>query len=291
MVKIKECDMIVPTYFVDWNYFGSNVKSWIKEVPIKTLYLGCNNPDEKYIEELKTYLSQYKCIKFIDQRGIKTLGMNLANLFKRCHTEFVCYCHADVWITPHSFLVLEADMEDNVGIVESERVQYKYENPPPYPTEYPHYYYRPRSFSGYQLFRMKVIRDILKKIKDDYVYRNEDVIFQNACDNKGYKYKKSFAMHVHTCSKVNKIWTPQGKEVEAKEARIQTYSMQIKGIVKYCTPDELTKQAWRDAWGVCFSEAGLGLFEFIEGFVREVNPQWEKGIQETITDLLRGIYK
>ena len=289
MVKIKECDMIVPTHLVDWNYFGANVKSWLKEVPIKTLYLGCNNPDEGYIKELKTYLSQYKCIEVIDQRGIKTLGMQLADLFKRCDTEFVCYCHADARPTPHSFLVLEADMESDVGITESERVQYKYENPLPYPTEYGHYYYIDRSFSGYQLFRMNAIRDFLQFVEDDYIYRNEDIIFQNVCENAGYRYQKSFSMHIHTCSRVNIIWTPQGEEIGAKEARAETFDMQIKGIVKYCTPDDLTKRAWRDAWGVCFKENGTGLFEFIETFVREVNPKWEKGIQESITELLKGI--
>ena len=46
MVKIEEVDMIVPAHLVDWTYFSSNVKSWFEEIPIKTLYFGCNNPNE-----------------------------------------------------------------------------------------------------------------------------------------------------------------------------------------------------------------------------------------------------
>lgn len=288
MVKIEECDMIVPTHFVDWNFFGGNVRSWMKEIPIKTLYFGCNNPELEYIEELKTHLSQYKCVKFIDQRNIKTLGMQLADLFKRCDTEFVCYCHADAKPTPHSFLVLEADMEDHVGIVESERVSYPYEDPENFPTVYPYYYYRDRSFSGYQLFRMETIKDILVRIEDDYIYRNEDIIFQNVCENAGYEYRKSFSMHIHTNSKVNQMWTPQGKE--GKNARAKTFDMQIKGIVKYCTPSEITKKAWIDAYGQSFRLNRTDLFDFIDNFVMKENPKWRDAIQEAFFKLIWGLY-
>jgi len=288
MVNVEGCDMIVPTHYVDWNYFGSNVKSWIKEIPVKTLYLGCNNPDKGYIESLRTYLSQFASIVVIDQRGIKTLGMQLADLFKRTNTEFVCYCHADARPTPHSFLVLEADMEDHVGIVESERVSYPYEDPKSFPTVYPYYYYRNRSFSGYQLFRMEAIDDFLQFIEDDYIYRNEDIIFQNVCEEAGFHYQKSFAMHIHTNSNVNHKWTPQGEEGE--DARAKTFDMQIKGIVKYCTPDPITKKAWIAAYGQCFRLNGTNLFDFIDDFVVKENPKWKNAIQEAISELIWGLF-
>ena len=289
MVKIESVDVVVTAYFVDWSYFTSNVKSWLEELPVRTLYFGCSNPNVEYIEELRSYLSQYDKIEFIDQRGFKTLGMCLADLMKRVETEFFVFVHADAWLSRHSFLVMEAEMEDHVGIVESERVQYKYEDAPPYPTEYAHYYYYSRSFSGYQLFRMEAIKEILVKIEDDYIYRNEDLIFQNVCSEKGFHYQKAFAMHVHTCSKVSQKWTPQGDELE--DPYPITYDMQIKGIVKYCTPTDITKKAWRDAFGIAFSVNKIDLFKFVDDFVMKVNPVWRDAIQETISDLLISIYK
>jgi hypothetical protein len=287
---INEVDMIVPVHYVDWSFFSSNVKSWLKEIPVKTLYFGCNNPDKQYRDELKDYLSQYKKIEFIDQSNFKTLGMQIADLMKRVNTEYFVYCHNDVHIAPYSFLVMEAHMlEGDVGIVEGERVQYSYDCEDNIPKVYAYYHFRERSFSGYQLFKKEAIANILDRIEDDYIYRNEDIIFQNVCEDNGFRYVKALsAMHIHTCSPVNHKWTPNGENGD--KARAITFDMQIKGIVKYCSPNAITKKAWRDAFGVCFRENGTDLFEFVDNFVGD-NIAWKKAIQETIMDLLRVVYK
>lgn len=305
--KIKSCDMIVPAHFIDWKYFSSNVKSWMKEIPIKTLYFGCNNPDEEYIMGLKEFLSQYKKIKFIDQRGIKTLGMQIVDLMKRVNTEFFVYCHVDAKPTRHSFLVLEADMfdvgdennnENNdhefnrlVGIVESDRIQYPYINAKEYPEVYPYYYYRPRSFSGYQLIRKEALNNFFEKVEDDYIYRNEDIIFQNVCKNNGFRYIKSHGLHIHTCSNTNHKWTPQGEALSKLEARKLTFEMQVKGIVKYTTPDDLTKAAWKSGFGSCVKESDLKIKDFLEDFVKKTNPEWIEAIWDIINELLQWTYR
>lgn len=296
--KIKEVDVMAPVHFIDGTYFGSNVKSWLSELPTRRILVGCNNPNEKEYEGIKDFLSQYDKIEFIDQRGIKTLGMQIADLMKRMETKWFCYVHADAFLTRHSFLVLEAEIntkDENddrpVGIIESERVSYNYTDLKQYPDVYPHNYYRNRSFSGYQLFRKEAIENILEKIEDDYIYRNEDIIFQNICENNGFRYVKSFGMHVHTSSNVNQRWTPQGIELPYHEARKVTFDMQIKGIVKYCIPDEITKIAWRDGFGQCIRENNADLFGFIEDFVRKESPEWEVAIKEIIMDLIAGFYR
>ena len=292
--KITEVDCFIPCHFVDWNYFGSNIRAMLDEIPIKTLFVGCNNPTNGYINDLRSSLSKYDKIEFVDQRGIKTLGMQIVDLMKRCQTEFFVFCHADARPRRHSFLVLEADMlipdpndDRKAGIVESDRVQYPYENPRDFPTEYPYYYYRERSFSGYQLFRKEAVEHFFDKIEDDYIYRNEDIIWQNVCEANGYCYVKSSGMHVHTCSNVNHQWTPQGVELTPKEARALTFDMQVKGLVKYCVPTELAVNAWRDAIGICIAENGIDLWEFIDGYIKETNPKWVEPIKKVIVDLLR----
>jgi len=287
---IKEVSVICPIHFCDWNFFPSNLQSWFDELPIKKLYIGCNNKDKKFYETLQDYLSGNNKIEFIDQRGIKTLGKQIADLMKRVNTEFFVYCHADAMPTKHSFLVLEAEMEDDVGIVESERVQYDYDNPPKYPTVYPYYHYRERSFSGYQLFRTSILSNILLQIEDDFIYRNEDIIFQNVCLNEGFKYVKSFAMHIHTCSNVNHRWTPQGVEIEVNKAHALMYDMQIKGIIKYCVPDKISIKAWKDAIGPSIQLNKTDLFDFLNNFVKKTNPIWEKAIKNVIKKLLQNIY-
>lgn len=288
---IKECDCFVVAHYVDWNYFVKNIEAILEEVPVRTFYFGCNNPDKKYQKTLREFLEGYDKIEYIDQTGIKTLGMQIVDLMKRCTTDYFVYCHADARPTRHSFLVLEADMftEDpndtrSVGIVESDRIQYAYNNPQLYPTEYPYYYYRSRSFSGYQLFRKEAIENFLDIAEDDYIYRNEDIIFQNVCERNSFRYVKSFGMHVHTCSNVNHKWTPQGIELPYEDAHRLTMEMQVKGIIKYCTPDDNTIKAWRDAFGVYCSQNDINIFEYIES-IQE--PEWKKAIEKAIIELLR----
>ena len=287
-MKIEECDFICPSHFINWKYFGSTVKSWFDEIPIRKLFFGHTNFDEKISRTTEKFLSQYDKVEFIEQ-DIKTLGMKIADLMKRVETEFFVYCHNDAFLTKHSFLVLEADMEDDVGIVESERVQYPYKKPKLYPTLYVSYHYNPRAFSGYQLFRKEAVEHILDKIEDDYMYRNEDLVFQNACENAGYRYVKSFGMHIHRCTKVNQIWTPQGKPVE--NAKALSYDMHVKGLVKYCTPTPIAVKAWRAAYGSCFRLSNMNIFDFVNDFVMKINPAWKEGIHKTIFELLERVYK
>lgn len=291
--KISSIDCFLPCHFVDWQFFGGNIQAILKEIPIRKLYVGCNNPDKKYREDLKDSLSKHDKIEFVDQLGIKTLGMQIVNLMKRCKTEFFVFLHADARPRRHSFMVLEADMftEDPndmrpVGIVESDRVQYEYGRTD-IPTVYPYYAFRDRSFSGYQLFRKEAVENFFDKIEDDYIYRNEDIIWQNVCEQNGYRYEKSSGMHVHTCSNVNQRWTPQGVELTPKEARAKTFDMQVKGLIKYCKPTDLAVKAWTAAIGICISENNLDLFGEHFDYIQETNPEWLEPIKKKLIELLK----
>jgi len=242
---------------------------------------------------MKEFLQQYPKVEFIDQRKLKTLGMCIADLMKRVETEWFIYLHTDVFITKHSFLVMEAEMTDidpqdnrEIGMIESERVSTDYEKKFNYPTVYSHYHYIPRAFSGYQLIRKKAIDSILDKIEDDYIYRNEDVIFQNTCENSGYRYMKSWAMHVHTSAPISLKWAPQGTDLPNGESQKLMFDMQVKGIVKYCTPNELTIEAWGAAFGACSNLNKTDIFEFMREFIQKTNPEWIQAIEKLIMKLL-----
>jgi hypothetical protein len=300
--KLNDLDVIVPCHFPIWEFLQDNVHAWLEELPLSTLYFGCNNPDQEVHDGLREYLSQFSEIEYIDQRGIKTLGYQLKDLMDRVDTNYFIYCHVDARPTHHSFLVMEADMmeEPKVGIVESERVQFSYnegEPTPEIPKDYPWYYYKERSFSGYQLINMYSLLPILTKIKDDFIYRNEDIIFQNACEHEGYKYKKSFAMHVHTPTLMNRIWTPKGEKEEGNDAELITYEMQVRGIIKYCEPTELAVNCFFDAlapqyhWYKKKHKKEWDIFEFINEFVMKNNPKWKEALNKRINTGILRYYK
>ena len=282
MKKIKEMDVIIPCHWVDWAYFTSNVKSWFDELPIRKLYFGCNNKDDEFFTDIKEYLSSYEKIEFIDQRDINTLGMQIANLMKQVKTDWFVYCHSDAYICRHSFLMMEADMSEDVGLIESEHINFNGND-----WIYPKYYYVPRSFSGFQLFRLDAVKEIIGRIEDDYIYRNEDIIFQNACTEAGFKFVKSWAPHIHYAT-INGKWTPKGEYSD--DSKAITYDMQAKGIVKYCAPTRITKKAWRAGFGGCIRHCNADLFGFLEDFIKDDYPEWKKAIRDIISELLRGIY-
>lgn len=284
-MKITEVDLFCPIFAVNWQYFEDNIASWIRELPIRKAFVGCPNPDLKEYQKIKECIEQYENFEFYDQRQYKTAGICFAELMKKVETEWFVYVHSDAFLTRFSFLVLKAEAELNrkVGIIESERIQYPYENPKPYPNLYPAYHYFPRAFSGYQLIRKKAIEKFINKIEDDYISNNEDIYFQNACENAGYRYIKSMAMHEHRTSSLNLIRTPTHQILPEKERRYLTYDMNLKALVKYCTPSQITLETWMNAFTTAYIENGFVLSYFIENFVRKYNPIWEKYIIDEIT--------
>ena len=282
---MEDVDLFCPIFSVNWKNFKDNVESWIKEIPIRKAYIGCANPNNYEFRRIKDYIERLENFEFYDQRHYTTAGICFAELIKKIKTKWFVYVHSDVWLTPFSFLVLKAEAENNqkAGIIESERVQLTLDNQE-YPTEYPWYYYRDRAFSGYQLIRKDAVMDLVNQIEDDYISNTEDICFQNACQNAGFDYIKSFAMHVHRISKLNSIRTPTHKILPKEEIFQVTFDMNMKAIVKYCTPTEITLNSFINSYMNLY-EYGSVLFEFIVNFVRKVNPQWEDPIIQKIQEM------
>jgi len=202
--------------------------NWFKEIPINNLYIGINNPNVKVEID-------HPQVKIIDQLHLKTLGGCLKDLMERVETRWFVYVHSDVQLSENGFEMMQGFIAPKVGIIESERVHWdgtymiaNSETIPQY--TYENYFERSRSFSGVQLIRKEAIEPLIKRLEDDFLYRNEDMIFQSECKKNGFEYKKTWAMHVHQT--INREWT---KDWDT------THDMQWKGFVKYTDPNELNK--------------------------------------------------
>jgi len=110
--------------------------------------------------------------------------------------------------------------------------------------------------------RKEVIQSLIDKIEDDYLYRNEDMIFQSECLNNGFEYKKTWAMHIHQTK--NQKWTKDWKE---------TYEMQWKGFVKYTNPNEINKIPCLLSLKMLKLQYGLQIKDVII-FCQQYNPNW-----------------
>ena len=241
---MKNIDLICPLYWVDERLFYRNVKSWIKELPLNKIILGVNNPKldlSASIFEEKEIVFQK--LEYINQLHFKTLGACLVDLMDKVETDWFAYLHADAFITPYTFEIMKQYMKPEIGIIESERFHWDgtmslihnvYEVP--YYT-FDNYYNMDRAASGFQIFQKKAIESILDKIEDDYIYRNEDLIFQHECLMNKYMYQKTLAIHIHQT--FNTKWT-----FSQEEANI----MQVKGLIKYTEPlPRVTKEVFLNA--------------------------------------------
>ncbi len=203
-------DVIVPAYHIDAD-FEVNLKSWLRELPVNKLYIGAH--DTKLLD----YLDYDNRIVFIDMSNVKTLGKELVKLMSLVETEWFAFVHTDVEITSYAYKQMKPMMVEGVGMIESEHLHIEDGVP-----KYYNYYNEPRAYSGFQLIRKACIESSIIQIEDDYVYRNEDLIFQNVCEFNGYTYKKNYALHLH------KI-VLRGNTYSNRE----THSMQWKGLIKY----------------------------------------------------------
>jgi len=260
----KRFDVICPIYFIE--QFFENVKNWVREIPIGKLIIGLGNPHfkrEMFLERLSKIVPDNCEIEVIDQRRHKTLGICLTELMKKVTTKWFVFLHSDVEITPFAFEVMKKFMRRDIGIIESERRLF---DSPKHNDESTHF--AKRAYSGFQLIQMKAIKGLLHKIEDDFIYRNEDLIFQSECVERGFKYIKSWAMHIHQIKKSN--WSIREKEA---------YFMQWKGLVKYTNPSVFTEYACLSAMRKCQDDYGLLLAQVIS-FTHRTNPNWGKIVIE-----------
>ena len=173
---------------------------------------------------------------------------------------------------------MEAYKSEDVGIIESHREEWKgqttqisdgggiFKQVPSYTAS--EYYFRDRSFSGFQLFQKKAVQPLIDRMGDDYVYRNEDMIFHAECLKNGYKYWKTWAMHVH--QSLNSTWTYSDED---------THVMQYRGFIKYTEPNECTIIPCLKSIGYLKQKYGISITSILEMCYIHSN-EWGEVIME-----------
>jgi hypothetical protein len=264
---MNKVDVICPCYWTHLGLFESNLQSWLEEFPIKSVFLGIGRKELfPFFRKLK---EQYPNVKLIDQTKWDTQGICIAELMQQVDTKWFLYLHDDVKPTPYLYNILNHYLQEENGIVESEHLHWngsfiKQENGTKSPKyKYMNFYHQERAFSGLQFFQKHAIEPILEVIEDDYIQRNEDLIFQAECLQNGYNYVKTWGFHFHQCN-VDRPWT--FKELTTKE-------MHWKGLVKYTNPQPISVNHCIHAIRELHRRNELTLREVLD-FCTTHNPKW-----------------
>jgi CRISPR/Cas system CMR-associated protein Cmr5 small subunit len=192
---------------------------------------------------------------------------------KEVRTEWFVYLHSDCYISKFAFEVMKKHMNTGVGGIEGfpMHLQKVGELPKLFGM-----HWRDRAYSGFQVFRTKAIQEIIDKMEDDYVYRNEDLVFQNAVQKAGYTYEKSEALYTH----YNK-GEYKSNEKDAREMSL--------GLIKYTMPNSITKVTLKTTLSYYNrTYKKINPTEILR-FVEENNPKWHKHLKNYLMWLKRQV--
>ena len=207
--------------------------------------------------------------------------------------------HADVYLPEGWYDIMEKN-KNNYDWFECNRryvILYEYTAP--------HLMKDDRALSGSQMGRKKAFEKIIPIIDDDYLYRNEDIIFTELIKSNGYKYGRVLnTYHYHQL--MNKKGSREPKldisinRKREKEYDIKTNCMQAKGIIKYLYPKPYLINNVNFSLKFLYSYYNVNLDEFPK-WVKKENKIWLKYIktkyslhQKILKSLLkisRRIYK
>jgi hypothetical protein len=140
-----------------------------------------------------------------------------------------------------------------------------------------------RAYSGSQMGRKAAFKDVLPKIDDDYLYRNEDIIFANLIKDAGFRYGKvAETSHDHQVMFKESRWLRRVKrasfELElSHEEEVRAARTYVYGIVKYLHPDRAEDliQGLRDNLFRLEQLKELNPSEFAH-WVAKTNPAWSQ---------------
>lgn len=223
-------DVILPIYNTN-PLFEKNLISFYREIPINRLIVGDGGSTDDSIK----ILSKFPRVKLIDQSHLNTLGFCLVELISNVETDWFIYLHSDVYL-PESWYDKMKPFQN----------KYDWFECGPHITTLINYElnlkHNKRSYSGSQMGRKKAFENIINIIDDDFLYRNEDIIFQELIILNGYKWGR-----IPVCFHYHQVLNKRGKkEPEFKKVTIERYSdkqweiktnfMQVKGIIKYLKP-------------------------------------------------------
>ena len=178
-------------------------------------------------------------VEVLNQRDFNSLGYCIRLLMEEVESDWFVYLHADVYLPRGWFDAMRPYQERYDWFECNRQMTVLFEYPSKAQNK------KSRAYSGSQMGRRATFEKVLHGVDDDYLYRNEDVVFQELIEGVGGRYGRvPDTFHYH------QIMNRRG-EAEPKLERVvidrerdcqwerRTFQMQFKGLVKYTNPTKL----------------------------------------------------
>jgi glycosyltransferase involved in cell wall biosynthesis len=271
--KEKAVDVIIPLFNsnVLWR---TNLLSFYREIPIKTLIVGDGGSTDDSVAVVK----EFPRVNIIDQKNYRSLGYCIRKLIEMVETEYFIYLHSDVWL-PNGWFDKMYAYKNTYDWFECYRritILFEYEEQRQNMAE--------RPYSGSQFGRTAAFRELLPNIEDDYLYRNEDIIFMELLKKFGGRYFRiPDTYHYHQIMNRKGEKEPKTKSVSIvreydPDWEVRMLNMQARGIIKYLEPKGYLKDSVNAPLRALDRIERLNWKEFCK-WVKETNPIWLRYIK------------
>lgn len=282
-------DVIIPIVHTN-ELWLANLRSIYRQIPVNRLLLG----DGGCIDDSMAVAQQFPRVTVFDHRHYTSLGFSLRKLIEEVRTPWFVYLHSDVYLPPGWFEAMIKHRSDYDWFECRQHLTVLVD----YPMDYTNYH---RPLSGSQMGRRAAFDSILPLIEDDYLYRNEDLIYADLLQEHGFRYGRvDETFHYHQMMNKDSAWARKIKRVDfdiekstAEEER--EFTMQVHGLIKYTRPKPEFVGGVQAGLQILVDKYHLRWPEFL-AWVQSTNPAWlpylrRRSIKKKTRDLLYRWYR
>ena len=230
----RAVDVIIPIVHTN-ELWRSNLISIYREIPVSRLLLG----DGGCIDDSLEVARQFPRVEVLDHRNFTSLGYSIRHLIEAVETEWFVYLHSDVFLPPGWFETMFARRNEFDWFECNQRItvmaDYLLDS-----TKVA------RAYSGSQMGRKAAFANVTPLIDDDYLYRNEDIIFAQLIARNGMRYGKvGETFHFHQIMHKPSRWLRKVTRVNidlelGADEELRANDTYARGIIKYLNPKETT---------------------------------------------------
>jgi len=269
----KGVDVIIPLMNTN-EFWGKNIYSFYREIPINRLLIGDNGCINEAIETVK----KFPRVKIFDQKKYNTQGYSLKELISNVETKWFIYLHADVFI-PQGWYEEMIKYQDKYDWYDCKRnFLYMF-----YVTDDEDQISRP--WAGSSMGRKTAFDNIINEIEDDYIRRYEDYFFQQKIEEYGFRYGKvTSPYHIHEImDKQSKVEKETKLRIEVKWKKrgdwlLKMVDEQFRTTIKYLSPEiDVNVKIAIANMRYLLANSSIKYKDLIT-WVKKTNPKWIKYI-------------
>lgn len=269
-------DVIIPIIHTT-ELWEANLHSIYREIPVNRLIIGDGGCIDNSIDIAK----RFPRVLIADHTDYLTLGYSIRKLIETVKTEWFIYLHSDVYLPPNWFETMNKNRSSYDWFECNQQITILAD----YSLDYNNKIKRP--LSGSQMGRKKAFEQVLPQVDDDYLYRNEDIIFAHLIEKAGGRYGRvDETFHYHQLMAKKSAWQREISSVKIElklgdDEKLRLATMQIHGLIKYIDPSKLHLPAIVKFIQELEEADQLNRKKFFL-WIEETNPKWLPSVKRAL---------